>query len=165
MAVTKVFDAISGFYLESKAFENNSAIPKEYTCDVKSQKIPDLEWNNAPKNTKSFVIICDDPDAPQREPWVHWVVYDIPGDKKALPQNLERKTSLPDGIKQGLTSFKKSGYDGPCPPSGEHRYFFKLYALDIETLGLKPEATKEDVLKAMQGHIIDQAELMGTYKR
>ncbi len=125
---------------------------------------PILSWNNAPKGTKSFALICDDPDAPAKT-WVHWVVYNIPGSTTEIAEPLGRKKKLKDGTMQGINDFEKIGYDGPYPPIGKaHRYFFKLYALDT-LLDLKEGATKAELEAAMEGHILASAQIMGTYAR
>ena len=142
--------------LTSPEFEHNSAMPSEYTCDG-ANIIPELNIEEIPENAKSLALIMDDPDAPAGT-WVHWVVWNIPLDTKTIQKGTE-----PQGV-QGTTSFGKPGYGGPCPPSGTHRYFFKLYALDT-TLDLKEGSTKEDLEAVMDGHIIEKTELMGTYKR
>jgi Raf kinase inhibitor-like YbhB/YbcL family protein len=148
--------------LESSAFKDGQSIPKQYTCDGVNIS-PPLEWSGVPKNGKTLAIICDDPDAPAGT-WVHWVVYNLPADDMGLIENTPATDKLTGGGLQGKNDFGKIGYGGPCPPSGTHRYFFKLYALDAET-DLKPGATKSDLLKAMEGHIVAQGELMGTYSR
>lgn len=150
------------FKLTSTAFPEGQAIPRQYTCDGVNVS-PPLEWSGAPPGVKSFALICDDPDAPAGT-WVHWVLYNLPGDRIGLVENVPTTESVPGGGLQGTNDFKNIGYGGPCPPSGTHRYFFKLYALDAE-LSLKAGATKADVEKAMSGHIVGQAQLMGTYKR
>ena len=149
--------------LKSSAFQNNQDIPSKYTCDG-ADVSPPLIWNNPPNGSKAFALISDDPDAPASA-WVHWVIYDLPGDAKELAEGVPAQESLPNGAKQGLNDFKKAGYGGPCPPRGPaHRYFFKLYALDRPT-NLKPRATKQQLLDAMKGHIIGEAQLVGKYKR
>ena len=148
--------------LESSAFEEGQAIPKQYTCDGVNVS-PPLEWRGVPKNAKTLAIICDDPDAPAGT-WVHWVLYNLPAGDMGLIENAPRTEKLTGGGLQGKNDFGKSGYGGPCPPSGTHRYFFKLYALDAE-LDLKPGAMKSDLLKAMEGHVVAQGQLMGTYRR
>ena len=148
--------------IKSPAFEQGAMIPKMYTCDG-ADVSPPLEWSSVPEGTKSFALICDDPDAPMGT-WVHWVVYDLPGSVKKLPENIPPERTLADGGKQGITDFHRIGYGGPCPPGGIHRYFFKLYALDT-TVNLDPGATKDQLLGAMQGHILSEAELMGKYRR
>lgn len=150
-----------GFILESASFYHNTLIPIEYTCDGKNIS-PELHWSNAPAGTKSFVLIVDDPDAPTKEPFVHWVLFNIPAAITCLEENVQAGDFI-----SGATSFDKTEsvhkYGGPCPPSGTHRYFFKLYALDTE-LALSQGATKEDVLLAMKNNILGQAELIGLYK-
>lgn len=148
--------------IKSAAFQNEGMIPSEYTCDGKDTS-PPLSWSAPPKGTLSFALICDDPDAPMGT-WVHWVVYNIPPDKRGLDGSFPREEKLPDGTLQGTTDFRRTGYGGPCPPGGTHRYYFKLYALDT-TLTLAPGASKQDLLKAMQGHQLAEAVLMGRYQR
>ena len=149
--------------LSSTAFQEGETIPKQYTGDGKDVS-PPLTWADPPDGTKSFVLICDDPDAP-RGTWTHWVLYNLPAAAKELPEGLKKEEQLPDGTQQGLNDFRKIGYNGPCPPPGKpHRYFFKLYALNAK-LTLKPGATKADVESASKGHILGQAELMGKYGR
>ena len=149
--------------VESAAFQNGQRIPKQYTGDGKDMS-PPLEWTASPANTKCFVLICDDPDAPMGT-WVHWVVFDIPASVHSLNEATPPSAVLAGGGKQGNTSFHKVGYGGPAPPVGKpHRYFFKLYALDKE-LGLKSGATKEEVTAAMSGHVLAEAQTMGTYSR
>ena len=146
----------------STAFKEGQSIPRQYTCDGVNIS-PPLEWNGTPKSAKTIAIIADDPDAPSGT-FVHWVVYNLPAENIGLVENLPTTESLKAGGFQGKNDFQKIGYGGPCPPSGTHRYFFKVYALDSE-LALKAGATKADVEKAMQGHIVAQAQLMGTYRR
>ena len=146
----------------STAFKDGQPIPRQYTCDGVNIS-PPLEWNGTPKSAKTIAIIADDPDAPSGT-WVHWVVYNLPAENIGLVENLPLTEDLKAGGFQGKNDFEKIGYGGPCPPSGTHRYFFKVYALDIE-LPLKAGATKPEVEKAMQGHIVAQAQLMGTYSR
>lgn len=148
--------------LKSSAFDHGGMIPSKYTCDG-ADLSPPLEWGTAPADTKSFALICDDPDAPVKT-WVHWVYYDIPAGTKGLPENVAPQKEPPSGGKQGTNDFRKIGYGGPCPPGGTHRYYFKIYALDA-VLDLSASATKKQLLKEMEGHILDQAELMGKYKR
>jgi len=150
--------------ITSTAFKHGGSIPKKYTGEGKDVS-PPLTWKNIPPATKSLVLICDDPDAP-RGVWVHWVVYDLPAEATGLAEGVPKSLELSNGAKQGVNDFGLVGYNGPLPPPGKpHRYFFKLYALDIPTLGLKSGATKAEVEKAMQGHILGQGELMGTYQR
>jgi len=147
----------------SPAFSAGQPIPTKYTCDG-ADVSPPLKWDGVPDGTKSLALICDDPDAPAGT-WVHWVVYDLPRTATELTEKTAATDTLPNGAKQGLNDFKRTGYGGPCPPPGEtHRYFFKLYALSIAT-SLKPRASKADVLRAMQGHVLAEGELTGTYQR
>ena len=148
--------------IQSSAFEHNGMIPKKYTCDGEDVS-PELSWTGVPESTKSLALISDDPDAPMGT-WVHWVLYDLPPSVKELQENFPKDKTLSNGAKQGITDFKRIGYGGPCPPSGVHRYFFKLYALDTK-LNLEAGATKEQLLKAMEGHVIGQGELVGKYSR
>jgi len=148
--------------ITSSAFNEGGMIPAKYTCDGRNIS-PPLKWEDAPAGTKSFALIGDDPDAPVGV-WVHWVMWNIPADVKELGENVEPKGDLPNGSKQGITDFRRPGYGGPCPPSGTHRYYFKLYALDT-MLDLAGSATKADLLKAMKGHILAEGQLMGKYKR
>lgn len=148
--------------IKSSAFGSGEMIPAKYTCDG-ADFSPPLEWMKTPAGTRSFALICDDPDAPMGT-WVHWVIFDIPPSATMLGEGIKREKDLPGGGTQGINDFRKIGYGGPCPPGGTHRYFFKLYALDTE-LGLKPGITKDQLLKAMRGHILAEAQLMGTYRR
>ena len=146
----------------STAFTEGSMIPTDYTCDGKDVS-PPMAWAGVPEGTKSLAIICDDPDAPVGT-WVHWVLFDIPATVNELPQGMPSDKLLENGAKSGINDFRKFGYGGPCPPGGTHRYYFKLYALDIE-LTQRPGLTKAELLEAMKGHILAQGELMGRYKR
>lgn len=146
--------------LVSQAFEVGGMIPVRYTCDGPDVS-PPLRWMDPPPGTKSFALIADDPDAPVGT-WVHWVLWNIPATATGLEENLPKTASLPNGVQQGTTDFRRIGYGGPCPPSGTHRYFFKLYALDAP-LALSSSAMKADVEAAMQGHILAAAELIGLY--
>lgn len=148
--------------LISSAFEAGGMIPSKYTCDG-ADISPHLSWKNIPAGAKSLAIICDDPDAPVGT-WVHWVLYDLPAAESGLPEDVPPQKVLKNGAKQGINDFRKIGYGGPCPPGGIHRYFFKLYALN-DFLNLSPGVTKSELLKAMKGHIIEQAELIGKYSR
>ncbi len=148
--------------LKSTAFQAGALIPAKYTCDGEDIS-PPLNWSEPPAGTESFALISDDPDAPVGT-WVHWVMWNIPAGTRALEENLPKAPSLPNKAKQGTTDFRRIGYGGPCPPSGTHRYFFKLYALDT-TLNLPSSTTKKDLEKAMGGHILAQAELIGKYQR
>ena len=156
-----------GLVLTSPAFKTGETIPKLYTGDGKDVS-PALHWTGAPKNTKSFALIMDDPDAPPGT-WVHWVLFDIPAGRKDLPEGLAKKEEVLEGAKHGLcwgvASFDRVGYYGPLPPPGTpHHYHFKLYALD-KVLGLKARATKDEALKSMAGHVLAQGELTGLYQR
>ncbi len=137
-------------------------IPSQYTCDG-SDISPPLGWSSPLAAAKSFALICDDPDAPGKT-WVHWVMYDIPAGTSELAEAVKPEGTLPSGAKQGANDFQKIGYGGPCPPSGTHRYFFKLYALDTAT-SLSPGATKDKLLKVIEGHVVAEGQLMGRYKR
>lgn len=149
--------------LSSSAFAQGATIPKEHTADGPDTS-PPLSWTEPPAGTKSFALLCEDPDAP-RGLWVHWVIFNIPANARSLPAGVPKHDSLPDGSRQGRNDFGRVGYGGPSPPRGKpHRYFFRLYALDC-TLGLPSGATRDMLLKAMQGHILEQAELMGMYSR
>ncbi|MCS7166104.1 MAG: YbhB/YbcL family Raf kinase inhibitor-like protein [Gemmatales bacterium] len=149
--------------LTSTAFTQGATIPKEYTADGRDIS-PPLSWTDPPAGTKSFALLCEDPDAP-RGLWVHWVIFNIPAYVRSLPAGVPAHDHLSDGSRQGRNDFGRIGYGGPSPPRGKpHRYFFRLYALDT-TLGLPPGASRDMLLKAMQGHILEQAELMGTYGR
>lgn len=146
----------------STAFTEGGMIPKQYTCDGADMS-PSLSWSRMPEGTKSIAVIADDPDAPGGM-WVHWVVYNLPPDLTGLPENVPPQKTLANGGIQGQTDFRRIGYGGPCPPSGTHRYFFKVYALDA-VLDLAPGAIKKRLLNAMEGHILAEGELMGKYKR
>ena len=152
--------------LTCTAFEANGAIPRKYTCDGDDES-PPLSWSGLPEGTQSLALIVDDPDAPDpaapKMVWVHWVLYNIPTTASGLPENVTA-AKLPAGTREGLNDWKRTGYGGPCPPRGRHRYFHKLYALDA-VLGELKEPTKEQLLRAMEGHILEQAELIGTYQR
>ena len=151
------------FELRSDAFGQNSPVPQKYTCEGEDIS-PALIWSNSPEETKSFALISDDPDAPVGT-WVHWVIYDIPAEVSELGEGVPAKEELDNGSKQGINDFGKIGYGGPCPPPGKvHRYFFKLYALDT-VLNLKPRVTKKELLSAMEGHILAEAQFIGTYQR
>jgi Raf kinase inhibitor-like YbhB/YbcL family protein len=148
--------------LSSTAFTAGKPIPRKYTCDGDDIS-PPLAWSDPPNGTESFALIADDPDAPVGT-WVHWVLYDLPPDALSLPEAVSQDAEQPGGARHGRNSWGRLGYGGPCPPSGTHRYFFKLYALDAK-LGLKAGATKDDLLRAMEKHVLEQTELMGVYAR
>ena len=148
--------------VESSAFEEGGLIPKLYTCDDKDIS-PSLSWDSVPDGTKSLALINDDPDAPAGT-WVHWIIFNIPVSIKELPENIPPQKILENGAKQGTNNFRKIGYGGPCPPGGTHRYFFKLYALDT-ALDQEAGITKDQLLKAMEGHVLAEGQLMGKYSR
>jgi Raf kinase inhibitor-like YbhB/YbcL family protein len=148
--------------ISSSVFKEGTIIPAKYTCD-NIDVSPPLEWTQVPSGTKTFAIICDDPDAPQRT-FVHWVIFNIPGDLTELSENTPKTDHLKNGAAQGKNDFGKAGYGGPCPPGGTHRYYFKLYAIDSE-LDPKQINNKKELLKAIEGHILAEAQLMGRYKR
>ena len=143
--------------LTSDAFANGQSIPAKYTCTGRNIS-PALAWGNPPAGTQSFALIMDDPDAPAGT-WVHWILFNIPADTRSLQENVDTS-----GLSVGKNSWGNLSYGGPCPPSGTHRYFFKFYALD-SALSLSPGATKEQLLKTMEGHILAQTELMGTFSK
>ncbi|HYR77259.1 MAG TPA: YbhB/YbcL family Raf kinase inhibitor-like protein [Pyrinomonadaceae bacterium] len=161
-AEDKPNDNSGGIKLTSSAFKEGQPIPATYTC--KGVNIsPPLEWSGVPKTARTIAIIADDPDAPSGT-WVHWVLYNLPADNIGIVENLPPTESLKAGGFQGKNDFGKIGYGGPCPPSGTHRYFFKILALDGE-LPLKAGATKTEVEKAMAGHVVAQGQLMGRFGR
>jgi len=150
--------------IKSSAFQNNGAIPQQHTCDGPDIS-PPLQWTGTPSGTKSFALIVDDPDAPDpkapKMTYVHWVMYDIPPSTGNLTASTKK---APAGARDGSNDWKKTGYGGPCPPIGRHRYFFKLYALDT-MLGDLGSPAKAKLEQAMQGHILEKAELIGTYEK
>ena len=148
--------------ITSPAFLPEGEIPRRYTCDGEDIS-PALDWSGLPEGTKSIALISDDPDAPMGT-WVHWVLFNLPGETKELAEHIPPDKTLTNGARQGANDFRKIGYGGPCPPGGTHRYFFKIYALDTQ-FDLPPGAKKAELLKAMQGHILGQGQLMGKYKR
>jgi len=152
--------------LTSAAFVHNGEIPAKYTCEGQDIS-PPLSWSSVPSGAKSLALIVDDPDAPDpkapKMTWVHWVLYDIPPTVTELPEGVARE-ALPPGTREGLNDWGRTGYGGPCPPIGRHRYFHKLYALDT-TLGDLGTPTKATLEKAMAGHILASAELIGTYEK
>ena len=151
----------------STAFKADAPIPQKYTGED-ADVSPPLAWSGVPVEAKQLALICDDPDAPRAEPWVHWVLYDVPPHTSALPEGVPAKESLndPKGARQGTNDFGKAGYGGPMPPRGHgaHHYHFRLYALDT-VLKLPAKATKKQLLDAMRGHILAEGELTGTYER
>lgn len=150
--------------ITSTVFRNEGTIPKLYTCEGKDIS-PPLVWTDVPTGTKSLALIVDDPDAPDpaapKMTWVHWVLYNMPSATEGLPEGVK---SLPPGTKEGVNDWKRTGYGGPCPPIGRHRYFHKLYALDIVLPDLR-QPTKVQLEQAMKGHILAEAQLMGTYQK
>jgi len=151
------------FTLTSSAFASGAEIPQAYTCKGADYS-PALEWTGAPAKTATFALIMDDPDAPAGT-WVHWVLWDLPAAAHALPQGIPKREQLEDGSRQGRNSFKKIGYNGPCPPGGQtHRYFFRLFALDGK-LDVAAGASSGQLDTAMQGHVLGKAEYMGTFHR
>ncbi|BBO66251.1 hypothetical protein DSCA_01810 [Desulfosarcina alkanivorans] len=152
--------------LTSPNFADRKPMSREHTCDGKNIS-PALEWSGVPQGTRSLVLIVDDPDAPDpahpKMTWVHWVLYNIPATASALPEGVADK-DLPEGTLQGINDWKKTGYGGPCPPIGEHRYFHKLYAVDVILPDLM-RPTKGKLEKAMDGHVLSKAELVGLYER
>ena len=154
---------VSTMRISSSAFQEGERIPRQYTGDGQDVS-PPLTWTGLPEQCKGLALICDDPDAPVGT-WVHWVAYDLPVPSEGLKEAVPKEPELPDGSKQGVNSWRKTGYGGPAPPPGKaHRYFFKLYALDAP-LGLKPGATKEQLIAAMKDHLLAEAQLLGTYSR
>jgi Raf kinase inhibitor-like YbhB/YbcL family protein len=152
------------FSLMSTAFKEGGTIPKQYTCDG-ADVSPKLSWDGVPAGTGSFALIMDDPDAPVGT-FNHWILYDIPPETTELSGGISKEPTLSNGAKQGITSFRRTGYGGPCPPQGPaHRYFFTLYALDIPNLSIASKASKKDVELGMKGHILGKAVTMGKYGR
>ncbi|MEW5765944.1 MAG: YbhB/YbcL family Raf kinase inhibitor-like protein [Acidobacteriota bacterium] len=153
----------SEFSLSSPRFDAGQPIPRVHTCDGEDRS-PALTWTHVPPGTRAFALLCDDPDAPMGT-WDHWVIYNIPGSATGLAEGLAAAERLPDGSLQGVNSWGRIGYGGPCPPPGKaHRYYFRLFALDAP-LALGAGATKAQVLAAMKGHTLATAEMMGTYER
>jgi Raf kinase inhibitor-like YbhB/YbcL family protein len=147
----------------STAFTEGQAVPARYTADGDDVS-PPLAWDHVPEGTRSLALVCEDPDAP-RGTWTHWVLFNLSPDTKKLDENIAKKATLSNGGVQGANDFGKSGYGGPSPPPGKpHRYFFKLYALDT-ALKLQAGASRQQLLAALQGHVLDEAQLMGTYGR
>lgn len=148
--------------LGSDAFAEGGQIPRRYTCEGDDVS-PPLTWQGAPSRTATFALVVDDPDAPAGT-WIHWVLLDVPDEVTELPENASGAGALPAAAVEGRNSWGRGGYRGPCPPSGTHRYFFRLYALD-GPLGLGPGATLAELTRAMEGHVVDEAVLMGRYAR
>lgn len=160
-AVTATPHAEQSMILTSAAFKEGKPIPRQYTCDGVNIS-PPLEWSGGPKSARTIALIADDPDAPGGV-WTHWILYNLPADNIGFVENVPAADTLNGGGFQGQNDFGKIGYGGPCPPSGTHRYFFKVYAIDMQ-LPLKPGATRKEVEKAIEGHVVGQAQLMGTYR-
>jgi Raf kinase inhibitor-like YbhB/YbcL family protein len=148
--------------MESPTFQEGKPIPSRFTCDGEDIS-PELGWSSPPAGTRTFALIMDDPDAPVGT-WDHWVLYDLPSATRSLPEGVPEGDSIAGGGAHGKNSWGRRDYGGPCPPGGTHRYFFKLYALDV-ALGLPPGADKKELLGAMKGHILAEGQLMGTYAR
>lgn len=159
---TPAAPSVPSFQLTSTAFSAGQPIPAIYTCDGQDIS-PPLQWTEPPAGTKAFALIVEDPDAPAGT-WIHWVLYGLPATARQLSEAMPSEGQLADGSRHGRNSWQKLGYGGPCPPSGTHRYFFRLYALDVP-LDLAAGASKKQLLAAMEGHILAMAELMGTYSR
>ncbi len=160
-----LFIPASAFALEirSASFENAAKIPSKYTCDAQDLS-PAFIWSDCPSGTRSFVLICSDPDAPIK-PWTHWVIFNIPADKRSLPVGIQKAGRLDDGSIQGINDFGKAGYGGPCPPAGKpHRYLFTLYCLDI-ILDPNEKSGKDDILRQIKGNVLDEAKTSGVYGR
>jgi len=154
--------AAAALSISSPAFADGGNIPPKFTCDAgMTNPSPALTWKDAPPTAKSFVLIMHDPDAPLAGGFTHWVLFDIPASTTSLPENFQAGSV---GV-SGNSGFRRQGYGGPCPPSGVHHYHFMLSALDVPTLGLQPGATKADVEKAMEGHVVGKAETIGLYQR
>lgn len=150
------------FHLTASAFQEGDFIPGKFSCDELDIS-PALSWTEPPPGTKGIALIVDDPDAPAGT-WVHWVLYDLPGDARSLEEGVVKDRQLPNGARQGRNDFGKIGYNGPCPPKGgPHRYYFKIYALDKKT-NLKGGASKAELERAMEGHILAQAEVVGRFR-
>ena len=164
MARTPTTDGLMPLSLLSPAFGDHAPIPEQYTCDG-ADAAPPLGWSGAPAHTAAYALVVDDPDAPDpdapRRTFVHWVLYNIPPSATGLAEGVAA-AELPPGTGEGVNDWKRTGYGGPCPPIGRHRYFFKLYALDTP-LGDLGTPTKSDVERAMQGHVLEMAQLVGTY--
>lgn len=153
----------STLQLKSNAFQADGKIPSRFTCEGENIS-PELSWSGAPDGTKSFALVLHDPDAPHRGGYTHWVVFNIPATTTHVAENAPKSSNLPGGGTQGKNDDGSSGYTGPCPPSGTHRYYFHLYAVDRE-LDLPENATREQLEKALKGHIVAQAEFMGRYQK
>lgn len=160
-------DSMIALTVTSPAFQEGQPVPTRYTDDG-ADVSPPLQWSGAPQTTQEYALVCEDPDAPISEPWVHWVVYGIPANVTSFPEGKPKRSLPPDhaGMKEGMNTFRKTDYGGPAPPRGHgtHHYFFRLYAVD-KKLDLPPGASKRDLFKALEGHVVAQGHLMGTYSR
>ena len=151
------------FAISASSFSNGGNIPKKFTCDGTDQS-PQLSWTDPPPRTKTLALLVDDPDAPIGN-WNHWTLWNVPPTVRSLPEGMSKDANLPDGSQQGFNDFRKHGYNGPCPPPGKpHRYYFRLFALDVK-LTLKENASKRELEAALKGHLLAQAEWMGRYAR
>jgi Raf kinase inhibitor-like YbhB/YbcL family protein len=159
---TSTLEAPTLIELTSPAFAPGEPIPTKYSCDGENIS-PPLQWSDPPQGTQSLALICDDPDAPIGT-WVHWVLFNLPAEARSLVEAVPPDAERPDGSRHGENGWGRLDYGGPCPPSGTHRYVFKLYALDT-MLDLEAGASKKQVLQAMEGHILTETELMGVYSR
>ena len=148
--------------LSSTAFKNGAPIPAQYSCDGLNIS-PPLRWSGVPDKTQALALLVDDPDAPKGN-WVHWILFNIPPRATALPENIRKTRTIPNGARQGINDFSEIGYGGPCPPKGTHRYFFRLFALDVE-LQLEPGTKRSELEQNMTGHVLAETQLMGTYHR
>lgn len=148
--------------LTTTAFEHGGQIPTKYTCEG-DDIVPELSWTEVPAGAASLALIMDDPDAPDPQPWVHWVLYNIPASSTGFPEGISPQ-DLPSGTREGLNDWNRTGWGGPCPPKGRHRYSFRLYALDVLLPDLH-HPTKAKLLSAMDGHVLSQAELIGSYEK
>ncbi|MGO9386869.1 MAG: YbhB/YbcL family Raf kinase inhibitor-like protein [Methanobacterium sp.] len=148
--------------IKSKVFEDGEPIPTKYTCSGVDVS-PPLEWTSIPEDTESIGIICEDPDAPGGT-WSHWIIFNLPADTMSLSEHIMSREIMDNGAIQGLNDFGKVGYAGPCPPKGTHHYYYKIYALDVK-LDLPPRTSRKTFLETINGHIIDQGQIMGTYTR
>jgi Raf kinase inhibitor-like YbhB/YbcL family protein len=154
---------VTDIRLTCPAFQGGQPIPRDHTADGRDVS-PPLKWGDVPRGTKSLALICEDPDAP-RAVWAHWVAWNLPAESRELSENVPKVAELPNGMRQGTNGFGKPGYNGPSPPPGQpHRYFFILFALDA-VLDLKPGTDREQLMLAMQGHVIGKGEAIGTYGR
>ncbi|MFI5315562.1 MAG: YbhB/YbcL family Raf kinase inhibitor-like protein [Myxococcota bacterium] len=155
-----------GFALRSPAFADHAAIPARFSCEGDGAS-PPLEWSAPPAGTQSLALVVSDPDAPDpaapKRTWVHWLVYDLPAETRSLAEGVARR-DLPPGTRDGKNDWNRTGWGGPCPPIGRHRYFFELYALD-QSLGDRGGLTKSELEKAIEGHVLARAELVGTYEK